>query len=175
MQPNIYSIIGRNMILDVFSIPQVIPRIQQDLKNGYIKNAHWKIVKDWNVWLAALIDECNEFRKNKAQETEDAITTGFVYDVFFAEGEPKLVHYSHILLDITVEGDDEEENDEEVISDQVNGAVVYWFNKQTGDLRKIEVEEDLTGEQWEIWPDIEDFTSEMIYVDREIAEAEGLI
>lgn len=170
--PNIYSIIGRNMVLDIFAIPRVIPKIQQDISKGYVENVHWGTIKDWNVWFAALVDECDEFRKNAAEEVENAITTGVVYDIYFMKGEPRLVQHSHILLDIVIEEDDE--NEEESVTEQASGAVVYWFNKQTGDLRKIEVQEDLTGEQWEIWPDLEDFTMEQIYVDRDMADAEGI-
>jgi hypothetical protein len=170
--PNIYSVIGRNMILDIFSIPRVIDKIKQDVEKGYAENVNWKTIKDWNVWLAAIVDQCDDFRSEVAEEVEDALTPGLVYDIYFLKGEPKVVQQSYVVLDIVIEED--EENEEESVSESVHGDVIYWFDERTGDLRKIEVREDLTGEQWEIWPDMEDFTAEQIYVDRDMADAEGI-
>lgn len=171
-KPNIYRILAKNMIQEAFEAERVLPHLEKDINKTYARGLSWSSIKDWNIWFAELVDSCIKFRQENCEEVNGSIITKNLYNIFYDQLRPHVVIKNFVMLDITVEEDDE--NEEETVNDQVNGETIYWFNYKTGDLQKIEITESLTGETWEIWPDMEDFTSEMLFIDRDQAEAEGI-
>lgn len=157
---NIYNIIGRNMVQVVFELPSIIDSIKHDIEKGYARNIHWGVIKNQNIWFAALIDECNDFRKDNYKKLEKYIKTGYSYDIYFLKGEPRLIQYSHLTLNAVIE------NNNPTLA-QVPGSIIYWFSKKDGSLRKVEVYENISGESWELWPNFEDFTADHIRISRD--------
>jgi|SRR6056297_1635494 len=168
---NIYKILAKEMIREAFEADRTIPNLEKDVSRTTATMLDWKAVKGWKTWFASLYDQCENFREEKTEDVDHAITSRNYFDVFYGELKPHLVSFVYVELEIAIEED--EENEEEVVTEQVKGEITYWFNS-AGWLDKIEIEEQLTGERWELWPELEDFTTEIIFIDRTTAEVEDI-
>lgn len=153
-------------------------RILADARVRLLSAFSWKDIKDQRPWYAAVVDSCRKFREslNDDLSFQEEIKSRFIYRIEY-KVKPQVIEYGYAQLDFYIEGssgDDEEGELVEIVSDVVEATIAYDFTRQ-GELQKITLEESITGEEFELWPDAEDFTAEYIIVDYEQAKAEGLL
>lgn len=168
---NIFDILNKEMIIGAFSgYSGILDLLERDLKRDHMKT-NWNIIKDNNIWFAELVQRCENFLRENCSEVYNNLLPQHVYNISYSKIKPEVDLNYFLQLDISIE---DEKGEEEVISEQVNGKVVFHFGTNDGDLIHITAHEELTGEEWELWPDLEDFTDEIIYIDKDQADAEGI-
>jgi len=168
---NIFDILYKEMIFAAFDGNERIRKaLEKDVNKDTEEDIHWAVIKDSNIWFAELAQQCDNFLRNNF-ESYPHLHPIFVYSFYYSKEDPRVEIQYFLQIDISIE---DENGDEEIVNEQANGIATFYFKPIIGDLVKIIIEEHLTGEEWELWPDTEDFTTDMIYLDKDQADAEGI-
>ena len=172
--PNFYEIVYEWMIISAFKDSALLKYLKEDVdrSDDIQVSRSWGNLKQSYLWYAKIVADVEYFLDENFDEA--GLGLGNTYEIFPHLKSSKPPRYrqdcrADFMLIIEFE-----DGEDEVKYTSVDSLLEVEFSPN-GNLKSIELEEELTGSRFQIWPELEYSADEPIYIDEKLAAAEGFL